>query len=78
MSSLNLQTLVLKKDAKEQFIIADNQPKITVRILEQLMENIHGIKSAANGKMMNVFQKHQVNLAINSVFLYFYLYKKAT
>ena len=73
MSSLNLQTLVLKKDAKEQFIIADNQPKITVRILEQLMENIHGINTAASGKMMNVFQKHPVNLTTNGLFLYFYL-----
>ena len=69
-----LQTLVLGKDVKEPFIKVEYQPKITVRTLELLLENTHGIKTAANGKMMNVFQKHQVNLAINSVLLYVYLY----
>ena len=52
-----LPTQVMRKVAKEQFIIAENHPKIIVRTLEMLMVDIHGTKNVANGRMKNVLQK---------------------
>ena len=57
VSFRTLPTKVMRKDAKEQFIVLENNPKIIVRTLEVLMVDTHGTKNVANGRTESVFQK---------------------